>query len=230
MIEGIGLDDDPGRVQGIDGIEVGVRLPIAISTLFGDSTSDGQSAARDLLARFGLARLSRMSEVEIATQTRLPTVAAQRLVAAFAIGRELEVGKRDEAPAMRSPGQVYAWMRPMMRGLEQEQFHTLVLDARHRLIESVRVSEGTLSSSLVHPREVFRVAIRSGAAAAVVVHNHPSGDPEPSDEDMHVTRRLVAAGKLLGIPILDHVVLGEGAWVSMRERMSFESVPEPLLS
>jgi DNA repair protein RadC len=80
---------------------------------------------------------------------------------------------------------------------------------------------GTLTTSLVHPREVFRSAVREAAAALIAVHNHPSGDPEPSAEDLEVTRRLIEAGRLLGIPLLDHVVVGDGAWVSLRERMPF---------
>jgi DNA repair protein RadC len=116
---------------------------------------------------------------------------------------------------------VFELVAPLVRGLERETFLVLLLDGKHRLRRIERVSEGTLTSSLVHPREVFRPAIAEGAAAVVVAHNHPSGDPEPSAEDLEVTRRLLEVGRLVGIPVLDHLVLGEGRWVSLRERMKF---------
>ena len=97
----------------------------------------------------------------------------------------------------------------------------LVLDGKHSLLRCDRVSTGTLTSSIVHPREVFRPAIQAAAAAVICAHNHPSGDPEPSAEDVTVTRRLVEAGKLLGIPVLDHVVLGEARFVSLRQRLDW---------
>jgi DNA repair protein RadC len=99
----------------------------------------------------------------------------------------------------------------------------LLLDGKHRLVRRQRVSEGTLTSSLVHPREVFGPAVREAAAAVIVAHNHPSGDPEPSGEDLAVTRRLIEAGRILGVPVLDHVVIGDGAFVSIRDRISFEA-------
>lgn len=113
-------------------------------------------------------------------------------------------------------------LAPEVRGRAKESFHSLLLDTRHRLIERVRVSEGTLTTSLVHPREVFSPAVRRSAAAVVVAHNHPSGDPEPSQEDLRVTRRLIDVGQLLGIPLIDHVVIGGDRYVSLRERMVFE--------
>ena len=93
----------------------------------------------------------------------------------------------------------------------------LLLDGRHRLLRHELVSQGTLTASLVHPREVFRPALRESAAALLLVHNHPSGDPTPSAEDREVTARLVRAGELLGIPVLDHVVVAERGWSSLRE-------------
>ncbi len=105
-----------------------------------------------------------------------------------------------------------------MQDLEREHFQALYLDSRRRLIRSETISVGTLDASLVHPREVFRPAIRHSAAAVLVAHNHPSGDPEPSAEDMALTSRLDRAGRLLGLPLIDHLVLGKGEWVSLRER------------
>jgi DNA repair protein RadC len=109
--------------------------------------------------------------------------------------------------------------------MPHEQFHLLLLDGRHRVLREVMASRGTLTASLVHPREVFRPALREGAAALVVVHNHPSGDPGPSHEDREVTRRLVQAGALLGVPLLDHVVVAERGWVSLRGEGELQGLP-----
>lgn len=100
-----------------------------------------------------------------------------------------------------------------------EEFWELLLDGKHRVIGASQVSVGTLTTSLVHPREVFGPAIRMGAAAVIIAHNHPSGDPEPSSEDREVTARLVEAGRLLGIPVLDHIIVGEKGYASLRETM-----------
>ncbi len=144
---------------------------------------------------------------------------ALRLGAAFALGRRVEAARRRPRTPLRSAEAVFRHLEPRLRGRERECFVVLLLDGKHRLQAEEAVSEGTLTSSLVHPREVFRPAIRGGAAAVVVAHNHPSGDPEPSAEDLEVTRRLAETGRLLGIPLLDHVIVGEGAWVSLRERV-----------
>jgi DNA repair protein RadC len=148
-------------------------------------------------------------------------VQARRVVAAFALGREVQQDRQASRPSLASAACVHQLMAVELAGLECETFHVLVLDAKHRLRARECVSQGTLTASLVHPREVFRAAIRLSAAAVVVVHNHPSGDPEPSTEDLSATRRLVDAGRLLGIPLLDHVVIGSGRFVSLRERVQF---------
>ncbi|MBT8487841.1 MAG: JAB domain-containing protein, partial [Gemmatimonadetes bacterium] len=99
--------------------------------------------------------------------------------------------------------------------IQQEEFHALLLNTRHRILREVLVTRGILDASLIHPREVFRLAVAEGAAAIILVHNHPSGDPTPSAEDRAVTRQLAAAGRSLGIPVLDHVVIGRGRYVSL---------------
>ena len=146
---------------------------------------------------------------------------ARRIRAAFALGRALGVARRPERPLLRTARDVHQLLLPLARGLEQETFWSLVLDGKQRLRRLVTVSLGTLTASLVHPREVFRTAVREGAAALIVAHNHPSGDPEPSAEDLAVTERLRQAGEVLGIPLQDHVVLGDAGYVSLRERLRF---------
>lgn len=165
----------------------------------------------------GLPRASD-TERELCVRDGLEPAAAVRLAAA------LELGRRS---LTRPPGQEVHFLRPQAVAdhlLETscrahgEFFWGLALDAQGALLHSYRVSQGTLTSSLVHPREVFVPALLHRAASLIVAHNHPSGDPEPSSDDRATTRRLERAGRLLGVPLLDHVVLGAGCFVSFRER------------
>jgi DNA repair protein RadC len=172
---------------------------------------------------FELLALARQSAAHLRRELKLSRAGAARLAAAFALGRRVEASVREPRQPLRSPLLVHDLMVGELRGLERETFHALLLDGKHRLRRRHRVSEGTLTSSLVHPREVFGPALREGAAALIVVHNHPSGDPEPSAEDLAVTRRLVEVGTLLGVPLLDHVVVADERYVSIRERMQFET-------
>ncbi|MCA8981848.1 MAG: DNA repair protein RadC [Planctomycetes bacterium] len=171
-----------------------------------------------LLEREGWVGLSRRPSADLACETGWSPERCERLSAVFDVGRRVESARWQPSEALRDPAAVHRLMLPRLRGLEREEFHVLLLDGKHRLRRVSRVSEGTLTSSLVHPREVFRDAVRAAAAAVLVVHNHPSGDPEPSREDLEVTERLVRAGRLLGIPLLDHLVVAEGGYVSLRER------------
>ena len=122
---------------------------------------------------------------------------------------------------VRSPADVHAHFLPRLRHAAQERFFAVLLDGRHRVIRHALVSQVTLTASLVHPREVFRPALERAAAAIVLVHNHPSGDPSPSGEDRRVTKRLRGAGELLGIRVVDHVVVAEGGFFSFQEAGEF---------
>lgn len=179
----------------------------------------GRERARRLAAATDLTELSRLAAPELRGLAGLTPTQAERLAAAFDLGRAVERARLPARPRLAGPAEVYRLLAPELRGLPKETFHALILDARHRLKGRARVSEGTLSTSLVHPREVFAPALRQGAAALIVAHNHPSGDPEPSAEDVAVTRRLREVGRLVGVPLLDHVVIGDGAWVSLNERI-----------
>ncbi len=183
------------------------------------AAGDGGASLLGLLDRCGIVSLSRASAERLAAETLLSPEECRRLVAIFDLGRRVEEERWARSDTVRTPAGVYRLMAPKLRGVERETFYVLLLDGRHRLRGCHRVSEGTLTTSLVHPREVFSPAIRDAAAAIIVVHNHPSGDPEPSREDLAVSRRLADAGRLLGIPLLDHVVIGEGAHASIRERI-----------
>ncbi|MGE0362140.1 MAG: DNA repair protein RadC [Vicinamibacterales bacterium] len=142
---------------------------------------------------------------------------AARLAAAVELGRRAVAGPRRERPRIASPAAAAEHLLPRLGGRREEHFGVLLLDTRHRLIHEVVVSVGSLDASLVHPREVFRAASEHSAAALVLFHNHPSGDPTPSADDLVLTRRLVQAGELMGIGVVDHVVVGDGCWHSLRE-------------
>jgi len=205
------------RRRGADALETGEILAL----IAGGLGRRGPELAARLLESRDLVELSRASPAQLESEHGLRPVQAVRLAAAFALGRKTSEAVRWPRQALRSAVRVFQLLEHEMRGLERETFHVLLLDGKHALRRREAISVGTLTTSLVHPREVFRPAVREAAAALICAHNHPSGDPEPSAEDLEVTRRLLQAGKLLGIPLLDHVVIGDGRFVSLRERMGF---------
>lgn len=147
-------------------------------------------------------------------------VGGARLAAAFELGRRAERVRRRDDAALDGPERAAAWLVPQLRGERQECFVALVLDGRHRVRRVETVARGTLTASLVHPREVFAPALRESAAAVLVAHNHPSGDVRPSAEDYAVTRRLGRAARILGIALLDHLVVSGSAFHSLRRHWS----------
>lgn len=164
--------------------------------------------------------LRRLAARPVAALTALTGVGIARAVAVHAameLGRRLAAESRDDGAPLRSPRDVYALFAPRLEDLPVEEFHVAVLDSQHRLERDITVTRGLLNSSLVHPREVFREAIAERAASIVLVHNHPSGDPTPSGDDRQVTEQLVAAGRLLDIPVHDHVIVGRGRYASFAE-------------
>ena len=135
----------------------------------------------------------------------------------YRVSEALATHPRPEVFAIRGPDDVLHLCRGMQR-LRVEEFRVLLLNARHEFMRKVTVSRGSLNASIVHPREVFRPAILASAASLILVHNHPSGDPEPSEEDLAITKRLVEVGELHGIAVLDHVILAKHGCVSLRSR------------
>lgn len=142
---------------------------------------------------------------------------ASSLLAGVELGRRVVFAHERERASIRTPRDVALLLMDEMRSLDREEFRVLLLDAKNRVIDVVRVSVGTLTASLVHPREGLKAAIVRSAAAIVLVHNHPTGVPTPSEEDVAVTKRFVDAGKLVGIEVLDHVIIGDGRFESLRE-------------
>jgi len=186
------------------------------------SGAGGRSAlllSQEIIAR-ARGSLRRIAAEPVASLTEVRGIGVARatvLHAALELGRRAGAEWREEGVPVRSPRDVFAAFAPRLEDLPVEEFHVAVLDAQHRLERDVTITRGILNSSLVHPREVFREAIAERAAAIILVHNHPSGDPTPSADDRLVTEQLVAAGRLLDIPVHDHVIIGRGRYSSFAE-------------
>jgi len=165
----------------------------------------------------GLPGLTRVSLGELEAVSGLGPAKAAALSAALELGRRVASRRLERGAALRGPADVHAHFAPRLRSEACERFLVVLLDGRHRILGEATVSQGTLTASLVHPREVFRPAIQRSAAAIVLVHNHPSGDPSPSAEDRQVTTRLRQAGELLGIRVVDHVVVADAGYYSFEE-------------
>lgn len=186
------------------------------------SGSNGKSSldlAQQVLARNGgsLRRLASSPVAAIRAISGVGPAKAVVLHAALELGRRLAAESRRVGEPVSGPLDVYRLFAPRLEDLPVEEFHVAVLDTQHRLERDVTVTRGLLSASLVHPREVFREAIAERAASIILVHNHPSGDPTPSADDRKVTTQLVAAGRLLDIPVHDHVIIGRGRYASFAE-------------
>ncbi|HVT37743.1 MAG TPA: DNA repair protein RadC [Gemmatimonadaceae bacterium] len=175
--------------------------------------------AQDVLSSCGgsLRRLAIQPVAGLTGVHGLGTARAVAIHAALELGRRVASEAREEGAPLRSPRDVWAAYAGRLEDLPVEEFHVAVLDAQHRLERDITITRGILNSSLVHPREVFREAIAERAAAIILVHNHPSGDPTPSADDRAITSQLVAAGRLLDIPVADHVVIGRGRYLSFAE-------------
>ncbi len=166
----------------------------------------------------GLAGLARASFAQLTDVRGLGPAKASQLMAAFELGRRLMAEAPEERYQIRSPSDASHILLPLIGHKEQEHFVVLYLDTRNRVNDQEILYKGSLNTSLVRTAEVFRGAIRRNSAAVIVAHNHPSGDPHPSPEDIALTRRLVKAGKLLEVDVLDHLVIGQNRYVSLRER------------
>lgn len=153
--------------------------------------------------------LWRISADELIAHDGVGPSCAARLLACVELSRRATL-PRAARPTISTPEDVVAICGPQLRGLDREHFWTLALNTKNRLLRTIEVSIGSLNASIVHPRELFKEAVRMSAASVIVVHNHPSGDPTPSGADIQLTRRIVKAGDVLGIEVLDHVVIGDG--------------------
>lgn len=203
------------KLRGPASLSDGDLLAIILNTgIVGEGVTD---VAQRLLAQHGgLRGLFQMDVVELARIRGLGDAKAVRLKAALELGRRLAALSPDERPMVGSPEDVANLLQIEMAALEQEQLRVVLLDTKHRILGVRTVYQGSVNQAQVRVAEVFRDAIRQNATAIVAVHNHPSGDPTPSAADIALTVELVQAGKLLNIELLDHLIIGQGRWISLK--------------
>jgi DNA repair protein RadC len=210
------LDDRPRERllrHGVDALSDLDLLALLLRT--GNRSESALALSRRIRLRYPtVAELAEATPSELAALPGIGVARAASVCAAIALGRRAEGASLPEGAPIAGSEQVYRHFQARFAGLKQERFYVVLLDGKGRMMRDHCVSEGSLTASIVHPREVFRRAIREAAAAMVLVHNHPSGDPTPSQEDEALTTRLRAAGDLLGIRVLDHVVVGSRCYVS----------------
>lgn len=191
---------------------------LAIVLRTGTQERSAIGLAEFLLAKCqGLRGVAKASIAELSQIKGIGLVKAVQVAACVELGRRLAARTAEQHPLIHSPEDVARLLMPELRDETRELFKSILLDAKNRVLRILTVSVGILDSSLVHPREVFKEAIAASAASVIVAHNHPSGDPTPSQEDRAITERLVEAGRILGVELLDHVVIGDGRWVSMKQ-------------
>lgn len=197
-----------------------LSLQELIAVVIGSGTRSASAlvVALRVLERFdGIGELGRAEVDDLRGIPGIGTACASRLVAAFELGRRGVLNAPRDRCSLRSPQDVAGYFTESMAHLDREHFRAALLNTKNRLIRSVTVSIGSLNASIVHPREVLKPAIAASAASIILVHNHPTGDPTPSREDIEFTRRFARCGELMGIELLDHVIIGSGRYESLKE-------------
>lgn len=190
---------------------------LAIILRTGNKNESVLNLCKRLLNNYDIKALSQVSLDELKKIYGIGVAKACQLVACF------EIGKRSAAPAncskrtIKNPSDVADLLTPEMRDMKKECFKTLCLDTKNKLVKNDTISIGSLNTNIVHPREVFKTAISASAAAIILVHNHPSGDPSPSKDDLELTKRLIEVGDIMGIEVLDHIIIGDGIYLSLKE-------------
>ncbi len=194
-----------------------------LAILIGTGTKDRSalSVANGILSmdEAGLAYLADCTAEELCGIDGIGMAKSCKLIAAIEIGKRIAHSSGEKRYTAGSPEEVATLYMEEMRYLKKEYFKVLFLNTKNEILSAENTSIGNLNSSIVHPREVFRNAVKKGAAAIIVIHNHPSGNPLPSQNDIDITKRLQEAGQLMGIPVLDHLIIGDGVFVSLKEKM-----------
>lgn len=192
---------------------------LAILLRIGRQRSSAVQVGMDVLERLGgVAGLARCGIDELCRVPGVGEAKAAQLKAAIELGKRALASPLSKGTKITSSRDLFDHYHPTLRDLRHEVFKVILLDAKHAIIRDATVSEGSLTLSIVHPREVFTMAVKESAAAVIFLHNHPSGDPTPSQEDRVLTARLVSAGEVLGIRVLDHIVVGDGHYVSFADQ------------
>ena len=170
-----------------------------------------------IFSEYNLKQLSQANVSKLMEIHGIGTAKAAQIAAVFELARKLEGFTDEPKRKIRSPADVYSILYPKMREQKREKLVALLLDTKNQVLREEVISIGSLNANIVHPREVFKAALLESCASVILSHNHPSGDPTPSREDIAVTEKLVEGGKLLGIDVLDHVVIGDGRYVSLKD-------------
>ena len=206
---------------GAKGLSDAELLAILLRT--GTVEESALSIAQGLLKEYeqpgGVALLAAARPEDLSKYKGIGNVKAITITAAIEFGRRLYARQASgDITSIRQPEDAANWYLHRLRYVQQEEFHVLLLSTKHQVLASCCVAVGTMDAALVDPRRVFQEALRHQAAALILAHNHPSGDPSPSKEDIALTLRLAEAGKLLELPVLDHVIIGDGRFVSLKEK------------
>ncbi len=204
---------------GASGLSTAHLLAVILRT--GGRGKNALELARELLSHFNdLKEIEEISEAELKEINGIGKAKLAQLKAAFELGRRLLQcgdGNMSLMPSFKNSSDVFNYYRPRFYGMKKERFLCAMLDTKNKVFKETVVSDGTLTSSLVHPREVFRSAIKEASASVLFVHNHPSGDPTPSRDDISITERLVETGKIIGIEVLDHIIISDSKYLSLFE-------------
>lgn len=192
---------------------------LAIMLRTGTARASAMELAAELLGRFrDLRALAQATIEELSELKGVGPAKAVQVKAALELGKRLAALPAEERPVIRCPEDVCALVMEDLRDRDREYFQALLLNTKNQVLARETISIGTLNSSMVHPRELFKIAIRRSAASLILVHNHPSGDPTPSREDISLTKRLVEAGEIIGIDVLDHIVIGDNRFTSLKSK------------
>ncbi len=193
---------------------------LAILLRTGTSSVSVLHLAEEVLAKYqdkGLLAIMNVSPQEVASIHGVGLAKAAAIVAAVELGRRLSAKAAQKQEKIGGPEDVARYAAPLLRYEQKEHFLVMLLDVRNRVLAMPTVSIGSLTASVAHPREIFREAIRYSAANMILIHNHPSGDPTPSREDLQLTRQMMKAGEIMGIPVLDHVIIAGDGFLSIKE-------------
>lgn len=205
--------------RGADALSDAELLALVLRTGDAASRMSALDHARLLLTRFGsLRELAGASVAELCRVKGIGPAKAAELQAVFQLARRFGKEPLRQGARYTCSGDVFRHFHEQLRDRKKEVFLALLLDSKNRVLREVQISEGSLTASIVHPREVFAPVVRESAAAVLFVHNHPSGDPTPSREDLEITSRLREAGELMGVRVLDHIIIGSGDYVSFVDR------------
>ncbi len=202
--------------QGVQALSDAELLAILLRT--GNRQDNVIILATKLLQRHSLASLSRARLADLQRVSGVGPAKACQIAACFELARRVQTDREEKIIVINSPKDVVAVAEADLAHLQQEHCVGIYLDTRHRVLKQETIFIGTLNASVIHPREILRIGISEGAAAFILVHNHPSGDPSPSEEDLEVTTQLQEAGKVVGIELLDHIIIGKKEYYSFKER------------